>query len=135
MSAPAHYLKRRDFLHSEKTPAAQLSQAGREFLAAERYSDALDFFEKARDQDGIKEIKKIALAQGDTFLLARLDRFDRALVAAADWEAAARQAEALGKSSMSAYVARKFAPPPAAAGAPVEPKPAEKPGEAPLAEV
>ena len=111
MSAPAHYLKRRDFLHSEKTPPAQLSQAGREFLAAERYSDALDFFEKARDQDGIKEIKKIALAQGDTFLLARLDRFDRALVAAADWEAAARQAEALGKSSMSAYVARKFAPP------------------------
>ena len=133
MSVPTHYIKRRDYLHSEKTPPAQLSKAGRELLEAERYSDALDFFEKAGAQDGIQAIKKIALDRGDIFLLARLDRFDRTLVSQAEWEAAARQAEALGKSSMSAYVARKFAPPPAASGAPAEPKAEEKPGEAPLA--
>jgi hypothetical protein len=135
MAVPAHYLKRRDFLHSEKTPPAQLSQAGREFLEAQRYSDALDFFEKARDEKGIKAIKRIALEQGDTFLLARLDRFDRALVTRSDWEEAAKKAEALGKPSMSAFVARKFAPPPAAPGAQAAAKSAEKPGEAPLAEV
>lgn len=136
MAAPGNYIKRRDYLHSEKTTPAALSAAGREFFAAERYSDALDFFEKANDADGIQKIKRVARQRGDTFLLARLDRFDRNLVTKEEWEQAAKTAEAEGKPSMAAYVARKFAPPPAIPGAaPVEPAAETKPGEAPLAEV
>jgi len=139
MAIPTHYLKKRDLLHSEKTPPEMLSQVGREFLALERFSDALDFFEKARDEKGIAEIKKIALRLGDTFLLARLERFDRTLVTRADWDEGAKQAESLGKASMAAYVARKFAPPPGPAApapgtAPAAPA-APAPGEAPLSEV
>ena len=130
MAIPTHYIKKRDLLHSEKSPAAVLSKTGREFLALERYSDALDFFEKARDMEAISEIKKLALQTGDTFLLARLDRFDRKLLKREEWETAANRAVELGKSSMAQYVARKFAPP---AGA-VQ-KAEELPGEAPLAEV
>ncbi|MFH0937741.1 MAG: hypothetical protein V1899_00415 [Planctomycetota bacterium] len=133
---PAYYLKRRDFLHSEKTSPNTLSAAGCELLAVERYSDALDFFEKARDTDGIQKIKRIALQHGDTFLLARLDRFDRTLVTKEDWEVAAKSASVNGKASMAEFMAKKFAPPPVALGAtPTAVLSGEKPGEAPLAEV
>lgn len=131
MGVPTHYIKRRDFLHSEKTSPAALSQAGREYLAQERYSDALDCFEKSGDTGGVKQIKQIALKGGDTFLLARLDRFDRTMVSREDWETAAKSAESAGRPSMAAFVVRKFAAPPG----PADKKPAEKPGEAPLAEV
>ena len=131
MSIPTHYIKKRDLLHSEKSSPAALSRVGREFLEKERFSDALDFFEKARDMEAIRGIKEAALNSGDTFLLARLDRFDRTLVTKADWEAAATKAESSGRASMAAFVARKFAPVANAATA----KPAELPGVAPLAEV
>jgi len=133
MAIPTHYIKKRDLLHNEKSSPQTLTKTGREFLALERYSDALDFFEKARDTAGIQEIKKIALTNGDTFLLARLDRFDRLLVTREEWDAAAEKAAGSGRASMAAYVARKFAPPPGAAAK--EDKAAEMPGEAPLAEV
>src|SRR5579864_6630008 len=76
MSFPTHYIKKRDTLHSEKSSPATLAQIGREFLAAQRYSDALDFFEKAKDAQGIAQIKDYALQNGDTFLIGRLDRYD-----------------------------------------------------------
>jgi hypothetical protein len=134
MAIPTHYLKKRDTLHSEKSTPAMLSKIGREFLLQERYSDALDFFEKARDTENIKEIKRIALERGDTFLLARLERFDRTLVSRADWDSAAERAGEKGRPSMADFVAKKFAPPPSAAGA-APAAAGEQPGEAPLAEV
>ncbi len=136
MAIPTNYIKKRDMLHADKSSPESLSAIGREFLAVERFSDALDFFEKAKDKAGIAEIKKIALASGDAFLLARLDRFDRELVSTADWEAAARKAADLGRPSMTEFAARKLAPPPAAPVKGALPdKPGEMPGEAPLAEV
>ena len=131
MAIPTNYIKKRDLLHSEKSSPAVLTKTGREFLALERYSDALDFFEKARDMEGIAEIKKIALQTGDTFLLARLDRFDQKLVTREDWEAAALKAAGSGRASMAQFVAKKLAPP----AGPAAVKPADLPGEAPLAEV
>ncbi|MGD0090751.1 MAG: hypothetical protein ABSE73_12595, partial [Planctomycetota bacterium] len=97
MAIPTHYLRKRDLLHSEKTPPEVLCRVGRDFLQLERYSDALDFFEKARDMDSIRQMKSLALQLGDTFLLARLERFDRALVSREDWDQAAGQAIAKGK--------------------------------------
>lgn len=128
MAIPNHYLKRRDLLHSEKSSPALLSSVAREFLAAERVSEALDFFEKARDMDGIQKIKSIALDIGDTFLLNRLERFDRSLVTQQDWETAAQKAAAAGRGSMAQFLARKQA----LAGAA---ETAAKPGEAPVSEV
>src|SRR5438132_9537473 len=104
MPFPTHYIKKRDTLHSEKSTPAALSQIGREFFTAERYSDALDFFEKAKDAEGIRQIKELAVKIGDTFLLARLDRYDRNLITTAEWEAAAKTAEASGRLSMAEFV-------------------------------
>jgi len=131
MGVPTHYIKKRDLLHSEKSSAATLSGTGREFLKMERYSDALDFFEKARDMDGIGEIKRIALQKGDTFLLSRMDRFDRKLVTTEDWQSAAKTAEGSGRKSMADFAAKKLAP----AEGGLEKKAPELPGAAPLAEV
>src|SRR5947207_11890399 len=69
MAIPTNYIKKRDVLHAEKTSPQTLIQIGREFLAAERYSDALDFFEKAKDLSGLTEIKQLAVKLGDAFLL------------------------------------------------------------------
>ena len=49
MGFPTNYIKKRDTLHNDKAQPAALAQIGRDFFAAERYSDALDFFEKAKD--------------------------------------------------------------------------------------
>jgi hypothetical protein len=128
VAIPNHYIKRRDLLHSEKSSPATLSATAQDFLAAERYSEALDFFEKARDTEGIKKIKAFALQHGDTFLLARLERFDRTLVAREDWDTAAKAAEAGGRPSAAAFVLRRYPPV-------VTPEVVAKPGEAPVSEV
>jgi len=129
VAIPNHYIKRRDLLHSDKSAPSTLSATAQDFLAAERYSEALDFFEKARDKDGVQKIKSIALKNGDTFLLARLERFDRTLVAREDWDVAAKAAEAGGRPSAAAFVLRRY--PPVVTPQEV----AAKPGEAPLSEV
>lgn len=132
MSVPNHYIKRRDLLHSERTPQAALAQTADEFFAAERYSEALDFYEKAKHRDGIQKIKQVALKNGDTFLLARLERHDRNLITREEWEAAARTAEVAGRASMAVFVAKKFAAPPVPGAS--QPSAIALPGAAPLDE-
>ena len=126
---PTHYIKKRDTLHSEKSSKDALSKIGREFLAAERYSDALDFFEKARDLTALNEIKQLAVKIGDTFLLSRLDRFDRNLVSRDEWNSAAQKARADGRESMAGFVDQRFASQDAAIA-----KQAALPGSTPLSE-
>lgn len=127
MAAPTHYLKKRDLLHGVKTTPKALVAAGREYLAREAFSDALDFFEKARDAESVMEIKRIALERGDSFLLARVERYDRTLVAESDWERVAVAAEKNGMPSMTAFARKKIAPPEVAT--PGE-QPIEEAGEA-----
>ena len=112
MPIPEHYLKKRDVLWNPRSTPAQLSALGQEALATEAYSDALDFFERAKDEKGVQEIKKLALKLGDTFLLSRLERFRPALVAKEDWEAAQKTAESTGRMSMAGYAQKKLTPAP-----------------------
>jgi len=111
MAVPTHYLKKRDILCSPKTPPATLAALGWEFFQAEAYSDALDFFERAKDEKGIQETKRLALKLGDTFLLSRLERYDRNLVVPEDWAEAKRVAEQRERPSMAAYAERRLHPP------------------------
>lgn len=129
MSIPTHYIKKRDLLHAERSTPAVLTATAREFMAAERYSDALDFFEKAKDLTGMNDIKQLALRTGDTFLLSRLDRYDRTLVSQDEWKATAALAVEQGRPSMAEFVAKKFPPPDAAAA-----KVVVLPGSTPLSE-
>lgn len=124
MAAPTHYLKKRDTLHSPKATPQSLAAVGQAFFAQEAYSDALDFFEKARDLEGLRKIKQCALQNGDSFLLARLARYDAKLIVETDWEKAIEVAEQRGIPSMAAFARKKIAPEPQVA----------LPGEAPLEE-
>lgn len=126
MGAPLQYLQKRDLLFGPKSTPAALSAAGREYFAREAYSDALDFFEKARDLEGLKTVKAVALERGDSFLLARLERYDSALVSQQEWEQTARAAEKRGVMSMAAVARRRLAPP-APDAAPPHPAPGERP--------
>lgn len=130
MGIPTHYIKKRDLLHSEKTSRDTLIKVGREFFALERYSEAMDFYEKAKDLTALNEIKQLAVKNGDTFLLSRLDRYDRTLVSREEWEAAGQRAEADGRGSMADFARRKFAPKEATVTATA----VMLPGAAPLAE-
>lgn len=111
MAAPTHYLKKRDLLYGVKTTPAALSAAARDYLRAESWSDALDFFERAHDEDGLQEIKQRALQTGDTFLLGRLERIHPKWVSAEDWEKAKVVAQKREIFSMAAFAERKLKPP------------------------
>jgi hypothetical protein len=115
VAVPTHYLKKRDLLWSPKTPPATLAAVGREFLKLEAYSDALDFFERAKDEDGVQEIKRLALKLGDTFLLSRLERYRRDMITPEEWAEAQRVAAKREVFSMAAYAERKLKPPEKAA--------------------
>ncbi len=62
-------LKKRDLLHNPNIGSDELSQYGWEYLNLDRPVDALDFFEKAQNPEGIRRIREWSLEQGDPFLL------------------------------------------------------------------
>ena len=86
MAVLDHYLQKRDALHDPKATPEKLSALGKKFFEAKAYSDALDFFERAKDEDGIAQIKKMALDEGETFILARMERLDAKSVDDDEWE-------------------------------------------------
>ncbi|GMV79716.1 MAG: hypothetical protein AMXMBFR7_09000 [Planctomycetota bacterium] len=129
MGAPTHYLKKRDALWNPRASKTELSAHARDFLRQERYSDALDFFQHAQDEQGLAEIKAYALQTGDTFLLGRLYRFDKALVTEADWKQAEVHNEKIGRPSMAELARKQYAPPPEVV------KKQEDQGEKPIGEL
>ncbi|MCX7804507.1 MAG: hypothetical protein N3A38_04875 [Planctomycetota bacterium] len=104
------YLEKRDVLWSEKTPRETLSRHGREFFEAERYSDALDFFERAMDEEGIRRIREVALKEGDAFLLGRIARLKPEWVSDGDWRTVEKAAEAAGKPSFAEQARKRYQP-------------------------
>ena len=69
MSKILSCLKKRDLLHNPNIGSSELAQYGWEYFKQDRPVDALDFFEKAQDLEGIRRIREWSLEQGDPFLL------------------------------------------------------------------
>ena len=105
-------LKKRQLIYGEKTPSEELSARGRDHLEEGRLTDALDFFEAARDTEGLAEIAKRAVEEGDAFLLWGVERTAPQLVSSAEWEKLARRAAALGKDAFAERARAGGAPPP-----------------------
>jgi hypothetical protein len=110
MALLSKYLEKRDILWSDRTPRTVLIRHGTEFLNAERYSDALDFFERAMYEEGIRKIKDIALREGDAFLLGRIARMKPEWVSEEDWRSVERAAEAAGKPSFAEQARKRYQP-------------------------
>ncbi len=64
-------LKKRDILNNNGIDHGVLVEYGESFFELELYNDAVDFFEKANYEEGLKEIKKLAIESGDLFLYRR----------------------------------------------------------------
>lgn len=67
-------LKKRDLLNSDKVSQSELVKFGEAYRQEGRYSDCIDFFEKAGHVEGLIQLKEECAAEGDYFLYQRLAR-------------------------------------------------------------
>jgi hypothetical protein len=99
-------------LYGPQTPRAELVRLGRAYLDRGLAFDAADFLARARDEDGLAEIRKLALESGDAFLLRIVAQAAPALVSEADWGDLGRRARELGKDAYVDRAEAGGAPPP-----------------------
>ncbi len=67
-------LKKRDILNTNSVDSDVLVRHGNVLFEMELYNDAIDFFEKAGYEEGLKKIKELAIEAGDLFLYRRCCR-------------------------------------------------------------
>jgi hypothetical protein len=89
-------LKRREILYGPNTPPEVLVDYGRAYEEKGFLDDALQFFEQARDREGLERMKAAALRDGNAFALKRVAKCLPELVTPADWEALIARAEEQG---------------------------------------
>jgi hypothetical protein len=65
-------LKKRRLLNEPELKPELCREYGEKFLAQGWWEDALEFFQKAGDSQGLEKIKNHCLATGDAYLLGRL---------------------------------------------------------------
>ena len=89
-------LSRRLLLAKELPPAQALATA-EAYVEAGRVIEAIDFFAKAQASERLAELRAVAVAEGDPFLLRSVVRATREAATHAEWAALAAAAEAAGK--------------------------------------
>ncbi len=97
MSKILSCLKKRDLLHNPHISAEELAQYGWEYLKQDRPVDALDFFEKAQNQEGIQRVREWSLEQGDPFLLQQTSKILKEQVPEDSWRKIGEKAKAAGR--------------------------------------
>lgn len=90
-------LKKRDLLHNPQVAGQELSQYGMEYLSHQRLVDALDFFEKAQDQDGIRQVQAASIEEGNPFLLQQTGRLLKEKIGESFWRKVGNKALADGR--------------------------------------
>lgn len=85
-------LKKRDLLHNEQVSTADLLRFAHAFLEDGRPVDALDFFEKAGDREGIHRIRRWSIEQGDPFLLRQTGKLLKEPIPAEEWRQVGQKA-------------------------------------------
>lgn len=65
-------LKKRDLLNSDRSNPAHFVQVGTAYLEEGRIPDAIEFFEKARHQEGLDRLLQRCLDDGDVFLFRKV---------------------------------------------------------------
>ena len=90
-------LKKRDLLHNPNIRGEEFAQYGWAYLKQDRPVDALDFFEKAQDLEGIRRIREWSLEQGDHFLLQQTSKLLKEPVPEDSWRKVGEKAQAAGR--------------------------------------
>ncbi|MGA3085385.1 MAG: hypothetical protein ABSE95_11395 [Thermodesulfobacteriota bacterium] len=107
MSKILSCLKKRDLLHNPNISSDELAQYGWEYLKQDRPVDALDFFEKAQNWEGIRRIREWSLEQGDPFLLQQTSKILKEQVPEDSWRKVGEKAKVAGRhqQALMAYKA------------------------------
>jgi hypothetical protein len=98
-------LTKRELLHSESE--IDCRKYGDMFYDAERYNDAIDFYAKGKCEEELLKVKKIAIREGDYFLLKRLVRVLPGKVEKPDWAELAKNAESKGKANFAQWASEE----------------------------
>jgi hypothetical protein len=92
-----HYKKKQQLLHAKDARPGDLRRQGEEFLQAGWLSDAIDFFKKAGDQNGLEKVRDIVISEGDAFLFRRALTALDVTASEEQWKELADRALDLGK--------------------------------------
>jgi hypothetical protein len=90
-------LERRGLIHGKESQKADHRGLAERYFEAGRYVDALEFFHKANDAEGIDRIRRHAIKEGDVFLLGEIERVTHEPILPETWKEAASNAERCGK--------------------------------------
>lgn len=98
------FYQKRKILFGAKTSPERMRQTGERFMAAGRYDDALEFFERCEAEDLTRRIAAEAMKAGDAPLYMRAKKVLKEQIADGEWAGLAANAENAGSYAM-AYVA------------------------------
>jgi hypothetical protein len=90
-------MRMREIKYGAKANPAEQSRVARALLEAGRLSEALDLFQLGKDEKGIREIRRKALAEGRLVLLLTLQRGGGSPIEPGDWKEAGDAAFAAGR--------------------------------------
>jgi hypothetical protein len=111
MAKVSDSLTRRQLLNAASTSAAKLSEMGQEFASQGFLSDAVDFFAKAKDREGLARVLDLAMDEGDYFLFTRINKILGLPAGHAECQRLADRAEQLGKLAFAGQARAKTAGP------------------------
>lgn len=96
---------KREMLHSEKS--VDCKKYGDMFFDAQRYNDAIDFYAKGNLVEGLRKVKRLAIEEGDYFLLKRLKGVIPGEIQEEDWHKLSVRAEAKGIANFADWAAQE----------------------------
>jgi hypothetical protein len=100
-------LKKRDLLNSDKVSKSELVKFGEAYRQEGRFSDCIDFFEKAGHVEGLIQLKEQCAAEGDYFLYQRLVRLSEDPPTSEEWLRLGENALGAGKLLFALFAFRQ----------------------------
>jgi hypothetical protein len=92
-----HYKQKQQLLYAKDARPEDLRRQAEEYLREGWLSDAIDFFGKAGDREGLEKIREITIAEGDIFLFRRTLKAMDMTAEEDEWKELADRAFELGK--------------------------------------
>jgi hypothetical protein len=101
------YHIKQKILYVDKTTPEILQNYGDLFFTEGNFSDALDFYQKAKFTEGLQKIKNAALENGDVMLFLRAAKALNLELTTADWESIGKAAMSLKKYLFARHALEK----------------------------
>jgi hypothetical protein len=104
-------LKKRELLNDPKAAPEEMKALAESLAEADYLSDAIDFFRKAGDREGLTGLLDRVVAEGDYFLTLKIQQAQGRPLAGDVWQRVADSARAQGKESFAARALERIEEP------------------------